>query len=262
MCHVFYFHGIRLAGREIEGLAAEIGFAARFSGTMLPLCLFFLSMSVIRKLDLLTAVYIFCICVSELMGAKTFPLFAIGTFQLNTSVAIFTVPLVFTINDMITEVYGKERTRSIIRAGLVTVVLILLFSLLATTLPPSARFAPTEAAYDTIFGLSVRFSFASLTAFAIAEFTDVYLFAKIRELLGDKALWFRNNVSNFAAQFIDTILFMFLAFYALDKGVAENVSFITGLLVPYWLLKCAMSVLETPFVYLGVRWLRKDQEPA
>lgn len=212
-----------------------------------------------KKLDLLISLYIFCIITSELMGAKTFPLVSIGWLHLNTSVAIFTVPLVFTINDVITEVYGKERTRSIIRAGLCTVVLILLYTLLATALPPSTRFAPTENAYQTIFGLSARFSFASLLAFAIAEFTDVYIFVKIRQKLGNSALWLRNNVSNFIAQFLDTVIFMTVAFYALDKGFGENMTFIVGLLIPYWLIKCAMSIIETPFVYWGVKWLKKEE---
>jgi uncharacterized integral membrane protein (TIGR00697 family) len=214
----------------------------------------------VKKLDLLISVYIFCIITSELMGAKTFPLISVGWLHLNTSVAIFTVPLVFTINDIITEVYGKARTRSIIRAGLCTVVLILLYTLLATALPPSTRFAPTENAYQTIFGLSARFSFASLLAFAIAEFTDVYVFVKIRQKLGNSALWLRNNVSNFIAQFLDTVIFMTVAFYALDKGFGENMTFIIGLLIPYWLIKCAMSIIETPFVYWGVKWLRTEKE--
>lgn len=211
-----------------------------------------------HKLDLLIALYIFCIATSELMGAKTFPLVTIGGWTLNQSVSIFTVPLVFTINDVITEVYGRARTRSVIRAGLVVVALVLFFSLLATSLPPSGRFAGTEEAYDTIFGLSARFSFASLMAFAIAEFTDVYIFAKIREKMGGKALWLRNNASNWIAQLLDTIVFMFLAFWAFDMGAAENVSFIMSLLIPYWIVKCLMSVIETPFVYWGVAWLKKD----
>lgn len=216
-------------------------------------------MKSIHKLDLLIALYIFCIATSELMGAKTFPLFTIGTWTLNQSVAIFTVPLVFTINDVIIEVYGKERARSMVRAGLFVVVLIMLFSLLSTALPPSGRFAGTEAAYDTIFGLSARFSFASLLAFTIAEFTDIYIFARIRKAMGNKALWLRNNASNFIAQLIDTVIFMFVAFWAFDQGVGPNVSFIMSLLVPYWIVKCLMSVIETPFVYLGVKWLKSDQ---
>lgn len=211
-----------------------------------------------HKLDLLVALYVFCITVSELMGGKTFPLFTIGDFTLNASVAIFTFPLVFTINDMIIEVYGRERARSVVRSALFVVALIFLFSLFAVWLPPSARFEATEAAYDTVFGLSARIAFASLVAFSIAEFTDLYIFSAIRRKLGDKALWLRNNASNFSAQFLDTVLFMTLAFYSFDRGLGENAAFLFSLILPYWLLKCAMSVIETPFVYLGVKWLRSD----
>ncbi|KKQ35518.1 MAG: hypothetical protein US51_C0003G0003 [Microgenomates group bacterium GW2011_GWA2_37_6] len=189
------------------------------------------------------------------MGAKTFPI-NLGPIRLNSSVAIFVLPLIFTINDVITEVYGKERTRSIIRSGLIGIGLILGFSLLATHLPPSVRFQGSEEAYDKIFGLSARIAAASLTAFAIAEFLDVIIFVKVREKLGKKALWFRNNVSNFISQFADTTVFMFLAFYAVAKPFSDNLTFLISLIIPYWLLKCFMSLIETPITYLGVRWLK------
>ena len=213
----------------------------------------------VQKWDLLVAVYVFCIVASELMGAKTFLLFQYGSFVLNASVAIFLFPLIFPINYIIIEVHGKERARSVVRSGLVVVFLTFLFSLLAISLPPSARFGGTEAAYDAIFKSSARIAAASLIALAISEFTDIFIFAKIRERMHGRALWFRNNVSNFSAQFLDTTLFMFLAFYALNRPVADNISFLWSLILPYWLLKCLMSVIETPLVYAGVRWLRTDK---
>lgn len=210
----------------------------------------------IEKMDLLVSIYIFCIAVAELMGGKTFPLVKIFGYQLNASVAIFVLPLIFTINDVITEVLGYERTRSVIRSGLFVIFLILLFSLLATNLPPSLRFQSSENAYDKIFGLSARIAAASLSAFALAEFLDVFIFVKIRDKLGKKALWFRNNASNFVSQFVDTTVFMFLAFYSFDKGFESNIGFLFSLILPYWLLKCFMSIIETPLVYLGVKWLK------
>src|SRR3989344_5368861 len=158
----------------------------------------------IEKFDLLVAVYIFCIAVAELMGGKTFPLAKIFGYQLNASVAIFVIPLIFTINDVITEIYGRERTRSVIRSGLIVIALILLVSVLFVNLPPSARFASNERAYDAIFGLSVRIAAASLTAFAIAEFLDVLVFVRVRQAFGKGRLWLRNNISNFISQFVDT----------------------------------------------------------
>lgn len=215
-----------------------------------------------NKYDLLLAVYVFCIAVSELMGAKTFVIGHIGTYALNASVAIFVIPLLFSITDIVVEVHGKERARSIVRSGLLVVFLIMVYSILATALPPSARFAASEKAYDVVFLKSIRIAAASLVAFAAAEFFDVYVFSKLRERLGKQALWFRNNFSNFASQLADSIIFIFLAFYAFNKPLDDNIGFLFSLIIPYWLLKCAMSVLETPLVYWGVTWLKKDDKAA
>jgi queuosine precursor transporter len=206
----------------------------------------------IEKMDLLVAVYIFCVAVSELMGAKTFPVFDWGWVRLNASVAVFVIPLIFTINDIVTEVYGKERARSIVRSSLVVIFLLLLYSLLVTSLPPSKRFASSEGSYDAVFGLSARISAASLIAFIL----DIYVFVWLREKFGKGRLWFRNNVSNFISQFIDSGVFLILAFYAFDQSFSGNMSFIISLLIPYWLLRCGLSIIETPLVYLGVKWLK------
>jgi len=191
------------------------------------------------------------------MGSKTFPLFNIGSIQLSSSVAIFVVPLIYGINDVIIEVYGKERARSIVRSGLLVILFLLLFSIFATRLPSTPRFASTEKAYETIFTVSARISAASLIAFTTAEFLDVFIFAKLRQKFGNKALWFRTNASNIISLFFDTSLFMILAFYSLNRPFGDNASFLVGLIIPYWILKCLMSVLETPLVYLGVKWLKE-----
>jgi len=212
----------------------------------------------IQKFDFLVSFYILCIALSELMGAKTFPLIKILGYQLNASVAVLVLPFVYAIDDIITEIHGKTRANSIVRSGLLMVLFIMIFSLISTHLPPSSQFQSTEPAYETIFGLSARISASSLTAFALAEFLDVYIFSRLRQRFGKKHLWLRTNVSNFISEFIDTAVFMTLAFYAFDKSPNNNLAFLTSVILPYWLIKCFMSVIETPFVYLGVVWLKKD----
>lgn len=214
----------------------------------------------IRKSDLIVSTYIFCVVVAELMGGKTFALINLGKINLSASVAIFLLPVTFAINDIIIEVKGKARAQSLIRSSIIIIALIVLFSLLAVILPPTSRFAATEPAYDAIFKISIRFSIASLTAFTFAEILDVLIFYRLRQKMGKRNLWLRTNLSNFTSQFIDTTTFMTLAFYAMDKSIEQNLSFIFGLILPYWLLKCAMSIIETPFVYVGVRWLKKGND--
>lgn len=214
-------------------------------------------LSALPRMDIIVALYIFFTIVAEVMGAKTFPLLTIGTFTLSASVAIFVLPFLYSMTDIVLEVYGPARARSLVYLGIGTVVLLMLYTLLATALPPTTRFAPHEAAYDEIFNFSLRLSLASIAAFAVAQLLDVAIFARLRARMHKRALWLRNNLSNFIGFFVDSAVFLTLAFYMPDKSLAANALFITGLLLPHWGLKCALSVLETPLVYAGVRWLQK-----
>jgi uncharacterized integral membrane protein (TIGR00697 family) len=210
----------------------------------------------IRKFDFLVALYVFGVMVAELMGAKTFSLGTIGHWHLTASVAVFVFPLLFTVTDVIVEVYGKKRARSVVFSGISMVFLLALFEILAVHIAPSARFASSEKAYDAIFGASLRLAAASLVAFGVSELLDVLVFARLRKLLHGRALWLRNNASNFVSQLADSAVFLTLAFYTVGMGFSANVSFLLGLIIPYWLVRCALSALETPLVYLGVWWLK------
>jgi len=213
----------------------------------------------IRKMDLVVALYVFGVITSELLGGKTFQL---GNLGWHASVAILVVPLLFTMVDAVVEVYGKARARSLVYCGLISIALLILYAALATHLKPTERYAATEPAFDKIFGSSIRLAAASLAAFAISELLDVAIFARLRQRLNSRALWFRNNLTNFVAQFADSAVFLSLAFYAIGESVGSNVSFIWSLLFPYWILRCLLSVIETPFVYLVVWWLRGSKNPS
>ncbi|MBU2236011.1 VUT family protein, partial [Patescibacteria group bacterium] len=57
--------------------------------------------------------------------------------------------------------------------------------------------------------------------------------------------------------FIDTTIFMFIAFYHVSPKF--TVAFIFSLIFPYWILKVVFAILDTPFVYLGVRWVKNSK---
>ncbi|MFA9288835.1 MAG: queuosine precursor transporter [Weeksellaceae bacterium] len=211
----------------------------------------------IEKMDFLVALYVSCLVAAELMGAKIFPIIQTDWLRLNGSVGIFLIPIIYSINDIIVEVHGAERARGVVRIGIFIITLLLGFTLFAIALPAATRFAATEPAYDTIFAKSARITAASLIALMLADFLDIAIFSKIRQRLGKSKLWLRNNGSNFIAFFVDTVVFMTLAFYALDQSFADNAGFLVSLIIPYWLLKCSMSIIETPLVYAGVKWLKK-----
>jgi len=85
----------------------------------------------------------------------------------------------------------------------------------------------------------------------------VAIFHKIKVKTKGKMLWLRSNLSNFISQFLDTFIFTTIAFYSFQEGLSANFSFIMSIVIPYWSLKCLMSVVETPLTYWGVKWLAK-----
>ena len=197
-----------------------------------------------QKLDLLLAAYIACIVAAELLGSK---IFQFSLSKLPSAFLSCRLPLPSTIL-----LPSLSPRKSFIRSSLFILIGLALYNLLALILPPAKRFLESNDAYNLIFAKSLRITLASLTAFFLSERLDVYVFSKIREKLGTKNLWLRNNLSNFIGQLFDTTTFMLLAFFT-----PGNFSFVLSLIWPYWLLKCFMSVIETPFTYLGVRWLKK-----
>ena len=212
-----------------------------------------------QKLMILVGIYIFCILLSEILGIKTVPLgnhisFGFGPIfikELKVSVAILLLPLIFSINDIIIEVYGKKMAKTVYRIGLGCIVGLIGFSMLSTWLPASQIFSSSEAAYDQIFHQTTRIAIASIIAFAISDLLDIVIFARLRSKIGNLGL--RSNISNILSQFIDTTTFVYLAFFTATFGHAM----IWGIILPYWIFKCCMSVMTTPFVYLGVKWAKK-----
>lgn len=216
-----------------------------------------ISEKVTLKSDILVGLYVFCIITAELMGSKSFPLFKIFNFNLTGSVGMFLMPWIFSINDIFTETFGYKRTKNLAKISLLVVLLLILLAAFAVVLPPSSRYAVTNEAYKTIFSQSIRISIASLIAMAVSNFTDIKIFWRLKQKLSKYGLWFRNNLSNILATLLDTVVFMTLAFYNPAHQFTDNFQFLLGIIIPYWLLKAFMSTLSTPFVYAGIKWLKK-----
>ena len=105
--------------------------------------------------------------------------------------------------------------------------------------------------------MSFRIFIASIAAFLISQLHDIWAFNFWKQKTRGKHLWLRNNLSTIVSQLIDTTLFMFIAFYAVSPQF--TIAYTFSLVIPYWILKVVFALFDTPFVYLGVWWLRKNE---
>lgn len=201
------------------------------------------------KTDLLLGLFIGSLILANTLGTKITSIFGV-----RMSFGIFFVPILFLVTDIIAEVYGKKRAQSFVYIALVVQIFALIMIFLSIKAFPNPTWGNQEA-YATIFGATLRMTVASVIAFFISQFHDVWSFEFWKKKTKGKYLWFRNNASTIVSQFIDTTIFMFLAFYMVAPKF--TVPFIFSLIIPYWLFKIAFAAIDTPFCYLGVRWLRK-----
>ena len=200
------------------------------------------------KTDLLLGVFIAALIFANLLGTKITTLFGV-----RVSVGIFFVPLMFLITDVISEVYGKKKAKQFVIIAVVVLAILFAMTYLSIWLPANTTWGNQEA-YASVFGASLRMIIASMVAFALSQFHDVWSFHLLKKWTNNRFLWLRNNVSTMVSQFIDTTVFMFIAFYAINPKF--TVGFIFSLILPYWLFKVGFALVDTPLVYGLVAWLK------
>ena len=200
-----------------------------------------------KKLLIALAVYLTSLFAANTLGLKIMP-FLFGS---HLSVGVFSFPVVFLMTDVIGEIYGKRTAKFFVLAGFISTALFIAYSLLSLAMPWSTDGEWAKEGYNQIFGISIRIAIASLVAFLIAEYQDVFSFFFFREKLKVKFFWLRSLLSNIWSQLLDTVIFMAIAFagvYATDTLV--------GIIISWWLYKVTMGTLYTPLSYIGLRLLK------
>lgn len=203
------------------------------------------------KFWILVGLFVSSIIASNLMGNK---IADFGIFETGVGILIF--PFSYLALDIIQEVKGKEVARKVLFGSLVALVLVMIVTYIAVSIPSSERdFYPAE--YNKVFGVSLRVMVASLIAFVLSELSDIEIFSRIKKWTQDKMLYLRATGSTLVSQFVDTMVFMFIAFYGISPK--HDVMYLIQISIPYWLLKCAIAVLGTPLIYAGVKWLKGEK---
>jgi queuosine precursor transporter len=206
-----------------------------------------------RKLNsdnLLVGLYVTFIMVAQILAAKI-SAFDLGfkTFYGPTGVIVFAVT--FLLTDIVNEKFGRLATQKMIFIGFVSQVAMVSFFWLGTKFPP-APFWTIQGAWEQIFGLVPRITFASWIAFLVSENTDAYIFAWFKEYTGGKHLWMRNVFSTIPSLALDSLIFIPIAF----AGVLPLAPLILSQLLVKWLV----GVICVPFMYLNRAILYKKAE--
>jgi len=183
--------------------------------------------------------------ISEVLAAKI-----VAFYEIYVPAGVLAYAVTFTITDIIAEIWGKGYAKQVVFAGFLTLAVVILLIWIAILLP-AAAFWKDEDAFSTILGIkkgATRITIASISAYLVSQYHDVWAFNFWRRITKEKHLWLRNNASTLVSQAIDTFLFISLAFY----GVVPVLPLILG----QYFVKLCIALLDTPVVYLFVYLIR------
>src|SRR3989338_10707404 len=92
------------------------------------------------KLIALISVFSALLIGMNLLGGKIITVFGVAA-----SVAVFMVPLTFAITDISTELYGRSFTRRLTLAGMLAILIMMVYSIIFVSIEPNTRFAADDA---------------------------------------------------------------------------------------------------------------------
>lgn len=151
---------------------------------------------------ILLTVYSCMLIVSNILANRTFEIYK---FMLPSAVIVF--PIVYIINDVMTECFGfKNAKRTIITAFMLNLLAVVFFNI-AIHLPTSQDFT----SYNIVLGNTIKSLFASFVAYLVGSFINAVTMDKMKQS-GSNKLMLRCVLSTLFGETCDAFIFITIMF--------------------------------------------------
>ena len=172
--------------------------------------------------------------------------------------------LTFFASDCYAELYGKRAAQVMVNVAFL-MNFVLLALVWSTIFAPAAPTSIDPTQFRQVLGASTNIVIASLAAYLVSQNWDVLVFHRLREATDGERLWLRNIASTASSQLLDTVIFVTLGFLVVPEllgvGVAPPLPVVASLIVGQYLLKLLIALVDTPFVYAVVGFVRSRERP-
>lgn len=155
---------------------------------------------------IITGVFTSCLIVSNIIAGKTVAFFS---FSLPSAIIIF--PVIYIINDILSEVYGYEKARRVIFLGFfMNLVAVICFNI--SIWLPAPVFFKNSGAYSTVLGSTLRLLLAGFIAYIVGSLVNAKLMVYLKKVDEEK-LFLRCVVSTCFGESLDALLYITLGFF-------------------------------------------------
>jgi queuosine precursor transporter len=211
-----------------------------------------------KYFDLIMALFVAVLIISNVASSAKIVDWSVSLFNLPLAFDAGTLlfPVSYIFGDILTEVYGYQRSRRVIWVGFFSLVLAALSFYIISILPGEATWQEYagDNAYRAILGSmsSGGIVLGSLAGFWLGEFSNSFTLARMKVLTNGRWLWARTIGSTLVGELVDTVAFVAVASVL---GVFPWSLFLT-LTVANYIFKVGIEALMTPLTYLAVGALK------
>jgi queuosine precursor transporter len=221
----------------------------------------FQSPRVYHYYDIIMALFVTILIVSNIASAAKIVDWGVSIVGIPLAFDAGTIlfPISYIFGDLLTEVYGFNKSRRVIWVGFFCLALTSFIFFLVRNMPGESNWLnyAGQPAYDSILGgiSTGGIVLASLVAYLFGEFTNSVILAKMKVATNGRWLWMRTIGSTLVGEGVDTLVFVTVASLA---GVFPWVIF-PSLMITNYLFKCGVEILMTPVTYWVVGFLKKAE---
>ena len=199
--------------------------------------------------EMLAGLFVMTLIVSNIASIKVV---AIGPLVFDAGTILF--PLSYIVGDIVTEVYGYRKMRSLLYVGVVSLILTITTFWVVQILPASPDW-PNQVAYESILGVVWRIVLASVTALFLGEIMNAYVMARMKVRSKGKNLWVRMISSSVVGSAIDTVVFSTVAFLGTMSFGA-----LAQLMATVFLIKITTEVIVSPLTIKIINIVKRREK--
>jgi len=212
-----------------------------------------------RYLDLITALFVTVLVVSNIASsAKIIDWgFSLLGVRIEFDAGTLLSPDSYIFGDILTEVYGYQRSRRVIWIGFFCLGLSSLVFWVVGRLPGEAtwqQYAGQQAYNAILGGMSTGgIAIASLFGYWTGELSNSFVLAKMKIFTRGRWLWTRTIGSTLVGELVDSLIFVLVA----SLFSVFPWSLFISLVMTNYLFKCSIEALMTPITYQVVNNLKR-----
>jgi uncharacterized integral membrane protein (TIGR00697 family) len=208
-----------------------------------------------RYFDLILGLFVAVLLISNIVSVKAVKIpLAWFNCSLSFDGGTLLFPFSYIFADILTEVYGYERSRRVIWVGFGGLVLMAVLIWLVGIIPADPLWGQ-QAAYETLLMAAPRIALASILAYFVGEFSNSLILSRLKIATQGRYLWVRTIGSTLVGELVDSLIFVYVAFW----GIWEPALIVT-VLVSNYLFKTAYEIAATPFTYAVAGWLKRVEQ--